>query len=418
MPTTTDRRGFLRTSAQGLVVAGLCGVTAGCKAGSSTTASATTKTTLAWWDYFLEPARQAGVRALIADIEAHVPGVRIQRRMLPFEKLSAALFRAASSDSLPDVAIVDNPQVSSLAELGVLTDLTDRVTAWGAADKFYAGPWGSCQANGKVVAVPNNSSCLALFYDVNGLRQAGVAPPTDWAELLAAVRILTTSKRCGLALSAIGNEEGVFQFLPFLWQAGGDLDSFATYGATALDFLTTMVHAGGLSKQALTWTQHDVNVQFIAGRAVMQVNGPWQIPTLDQNSTVRWKVVPLPAGRTAATALGGENWVIFNTSKHIDKVWDVVLRSQQTESLVPYLEALGILPARRDLARAGSWSTQEAPQLFLKQLEKARPRSYGAKYPAMSAAISGAEHGAFAGIESPGAAATAAAATITANLPK
>ncbi len=108
------------------------------------------------------------------------------------------------------------------------------------------------------------------------LESAGVTPPTTWDELAAAAQRLTSGDRFGLALSAIRTEEGVFQFLPFLWQAGGDLDTFATYGATALSFLDDLVAKGSLSEQCVGWSQQDVNTRFLNRRAAMQINGPWQ----------------------------------------------------------------------------------------------------------------------------------------------
>ncbi len=37
---------------------------------------------------------------------------------------------------------------------------------------------------------------------------------------------------------------------------------------------------GSVSKSAVNWKQSDVNDQFIAGKAAMMLNGPWQIPAL------------------------------------------------------------------------------------------------------------------------------------------
>jgi multiple sugar transport system substrate-binding protein len=407
----------LKLALSGVVATGLSGVGACAGADESGGPAETGTVTVRWWDYLLEPVRQAGVRAMISAIEKAVPQVRIERRVMPFNELAAAIESGIGSGDLPDIAIVDNPTVGPLAAKGALADLTAKVREWGQGDSYFAGAWKSCQSDGKVVAIPNNVNCLALYYNKDMLSRAGVKPPATWSDLSAAARKLTAGHTRGLALSGTKGEEGVFQFLPFLWQTGGDLDTFAVDGAKALSFLADLIKDGAIAKDCLGWTQQDVNTQFLSGMAAMQVNGPWQLPMLQGQPAVRWGVVPLPVGRTTATALGGENWVIFNNAR-ADLAWQVVVRSQQPDLLVPFLTALGVLPARTDVGDRGPWATDQTLQLFLQQMDNARPRAFGAGYGKLSAAVSQAQQAAFSGSRSPAEAATTAAAAIAANLPE
>ncbi|NGO13011.1 sugar ABC transporter substrate-binding protein [Streptomyces sp. HC44] len=411
MPSTVDRRGFLRAAGAGVTALGLSGALASCGSGNSEQGSGGT-TTLTWWDYFSLENFQPGMTALIKDIEANVPGVRINRRTVPFADLERQLTLGAVSGKLPDIAIVDNVAMNSLGGSGLLADLTDRVEEWGQADQYYDGPWAGCQVGGKTLGIPNNSNCLALYYNTELLRSAGVKPPTTWDELAVAAQRLTSGDRFGLALSAIKTEEGVFQFLPFLWQAGGDLDTFATDGATALSYLDDLVAKGSLSEQCVGWTQQDVNTRFIDRRAAMQINGPWQIPTLKKAKDLQWAVVALPRDKTSATCLGGENWVVMASSEQQDKAWDVLKYTQRPSVLVPYLESFGNLPSRKDLADRGTWASDPALRLFLGQLPVARPRQYGPGYPDISQAVAEAEQAVLTDSAAPSAAAKTAAAKI------
>ncbi|WP_042391789.1 ABC transporter substrate-binding protein [Streptacidiphilus carbonis] len=413
MSRTFNRRDFLRTAGSAAAAVGLGAASASC--GSNHQGGRPSTTTLTWWDYFTAPNFQAGMKTLIAGIEANVPGVRIQRRTYPFADLGNALTLAAVSGDLPDIAIIDNVSMNALGGSGLLADLTDRVKTWGQADKYSHGPWASCQVGGKTLGIPNNSNCLALYYNTTMLRAAGVKPPTTWGELAAAAQRLTSGDRFGLALSAIRTEEGVFQFLPFLWQSGGDLSTFSTYGATALAFLDDLATKGSLSRSCVGWTQQDVNAQFLSGRAAMQINGPWQIPTL-RKSDLEWNVVALPSDRTSATCLGGENWVLTAGSKHLDQAWEALEYTQKPSVLVPYLESFGDLPARDDLARTGTWASDPALELFIGQLALARPRIYGAHYADASQAIALAEQAVLTGSATPAAAAAAAAVKISTAL--
>ncbi|MET7473711.1 sugar ABC transporter substrate-binding protein [Streptomyces sp. NPDC005648] len=405
MSYPVDRRGFLRTAGTAAGALSLGGALASC--GSSKSGPVT----LRWWDYFTLDNFQPGMNRLISDIEAGVPDVKIQRRSFPFAELDRQLALAAISGDLPDIAIVDNVAMNTLGGNHLLADLTDRVDKWGQADQYYKGPWDGCQVGGKTLGIPNNSNCLALYCNTRLLASAGVRPPTTWDELASAAHRLTSGDRHGLALSAIRTEEGVFQFLPFLWQAGGDLDTFSTYGATALSFLHDLIAKGSLSEQCVGWTQQDANTRFLDQRAALQINGPWQIPTL-KKAGFDWSVVALPRDRAAATCLGGENWVVMASSKHVDKAWEVLEYTQRPSVLVPYLVSFGDLPSRKDLASQGTWASDPALRLFLSQLPLARPRQYGAHYAEASQTVAEAEQAVLTGTAAPSAAARTAAVKI------
>ncbi|WP_449352945.1 ABC transporter substrate-binding protein [Streptomyces shaanxiensis] len=403
MSYPVDRRGFLRVSGAAAATAAL-----GLASCSSTESG---PVTLRWWDYFTLDNFQPGMNRLIKDIEAGVPDVRIERRSFPFAELERQITLGAISGDLPDLAIVDNVSMNTLGGSRLLADLTARVEKWGQGDQYYKGPWDGCQVGGKTLGIPNNSNCLALYCNTRMLKAAGVEPPTTWDELASAAQKLTSGDRYGLALSAIKTEEGVFQFLPFLWQAGGDLDTFRTYGVTALAFQDELIAKGSLSEQCVGWTQQDVNTRFLNQRAAMQINGPWQIPTL-KKADFDWDVVALPRDKEAATCLGGENWVVMASSKHIDKAWEVLEYTQRPSVLVPYLVSFGELPARKDLADRGSWASDPALRLFLSQLPLARPRQYGAHYAEASQAVGEAQQAVLTGSASPSAAARTAAGKI------
>jgi multiple sugar transport system substrate-binding protein len=406
MSYPVDRRGFLRTAGAGATALGLGGALASC--GGS---EASSTTTLTWWDYFTLDNFQPGMTRLIKDIEAGVPDVRIERRTFPFAELERQITLGAISGDLPDIAIIDNVSMNTLGGSDLLADLTDRVEEWGQADQYYKGPWDGCQVDGRTLGIPNQSNCLALYYNTRMLQDADVEPPTTWDELASAAERLTSGDRYGLALSAIRTEEGVFQFLPFLWQAGGDLDTFATDGATALSFLDDLVAKGSLSEQCVGWTQQDVNTRFLNQRAALQINGPWQIPTL-QEADFDWAVVALPRGKEAATCLGGENWVLMASSDRLDKAWEVLEYTQRPSVLTPYLVSFGNLPARKDLADRGAWASDPALRLFLSQLPVARPRQYGPHYADASQAVAEAEQAVLTGSAAPSAAARTAAGKI------
>jgi multiple sugar transport system substrate-binding protein len=241
-------------------------------------------------------------------------GLKIQRTAVPGADLIAKVLQQASSKTLPDVLMLDNPDLQQIAATGALAPLSDFGLS---ADGYAKGVVDASTYQGKLYGLQPIANTIGLFYNKDMLAQAGVQPPTTWDELKADAKKLTKGDRYGLAFAAPANYEGTWQFLPFMWSAGGDEKNIATpQVAQALQLWVDLVKGGSASKSVLNWTQADVNDQFKAGKAAMMVNGPWQFPVLNADSALHYDVVPIPvpkAGDTGIAPLGGETWTVPQT---------------------------------------------------------------------------------------------------------
>jgi multiple sugar transport system substrate-binding protein len=229
-------------------------------------------------------------------------GITVEQQSVPAAQVMTKALRMASSKSLPDIVQFDASEMPTFAEAGGLIDLgtlglSTRDIPRGIVD------FGSYK--GTYYGAARSVNTLALFYNKDVLRQAGVSVPTTWDELRASAKKLTRGKRYGLALSAGGAEDGVFQFLPFMWSNGGDerrLDGPRV--VQALDFWKSLLKDGSLSKSTVSWTQADVNDQFMAGNAAMMINGPWQVETLNTDKSLHWGIARIPVPRAGAASVG------------------------------------------------------------------------------------------------------------------
>jgi multiple sugar transport system substrate-binding protein len=241
-------------------------------------------------------------------------GVGIQREAIPGASLIAKVLQMSSSRTLPDVLMLDNPDLQQIAATGALTPLSD----YGLnSDGYVKGVVDASTYEGKLYGLQPITNSIALFYNKDVLSAAGIKPPTTWAELKTAAKALTKGDQYGLAFSAPANYEGTWQFLPFMWSNGGDEKNIATQQtADALQLWVDLVKSGSASKSVVNWTQADVNDQFLAGKAAMMINGPWQFPVLNKKTSLHYVVVPTPAssaGGTVVSPLGGETWTVPNT---------------------------------------------------------------------------------------------------------
>lgn len=245
---------------------------------------------------------------------------------------------------------------------------------------------------------------LALFYNKDTLDKAGLKVPTTWADMRETAKKLTHGRQYGLALSAGGAEDGVFQFTPFMWSNGGDetkLDSPEVAGA--LDYWKGLLKDGSLSKSTVNWTQADVNDQFMAGNAAMMINGPWQVETLNARKGLNWGIAQIPvpeAGDDSVGPLGGGVLTVPNTGNDArEKMSAKIIGCMSGEQeQITYAINSWMVPANKKAAAV--WRTK-APELaaLADQVATARSRTakLGARWSSVSLALQSAFQSALTG---------------------
>jgi multiple sugar transport system substrate-binding protein len=201
-----------------------CAVTAGTAAcssasgsGSSGSSAAATGTYTIWDPYPQFTNSSAWVQLL--DKCGSQAGVTVKRTGFDTTDLTTKELLAAQQGVSPDVLIVDNPVVSTLAEAGVLTTTAQNGVSTSAIESNLLG---AGEYQGKTYGIPIGANTLALYYNKNILSAAGVDPTTitNWTSLTAALAKVKAVHKTGITFSAIGTEEGSFQFEPWFWGPG------------------------------------------------------------------------------------------------------------------------------------------------------------------------------------------------------
>ncbi len=146
VPFPLTRRRFLGAAGAAATVAFLPGLAAcGGDDDSGGAGSPGGKVTLTWWDYY-DAANEKAVLDRIARYEKANPNVKVERTGHPFAQLKQKLLQGASAGELPDIVVIDNPDHSAFAALGVLADITDLVDEWGQDERVLRGPVGLDEA--------------------------------------------------------------------------------------------------------------------------------------------------------------------------------------------------------------------------------------------------------------------------------
>lgn len=317
-------------------------------------------------------------------------GVTITQQVVPYDGYIAKVLQQASSKTMPDVLMLDNGDLAQIADSGALAPLSDfDITA----DGYAPGVVEASSYDGELYGIQPVANTIALFYNKDLLDDAGLTAPTTWDELKTTAAALTQGDTYGMAFSAAATEEGTFQFLPFMWSNGGDESDVATQStADALQLWTDLVNSGSASKSVLNWSQSDANDQFIAGKAAMMINGPWQFPLLDE-AGISYEIAPIPvptAGAAVESPLGGETWTVPQTGNGAQmadaaKVVECIGSDENQEYLATERDTV---PTKLSVA-AQFAVDQPKMQGFADQVPGLRSRTaeLGAEYPAASQKI-------------------------------
>lgn len=400
-----------KLAAIGLAAAMMTGMLAGCGASDDASVSESgteAKKDVTIWYYWETEGHQVALDKVIEDYNNSQDTYEVTAKYVPFADFKKQLSVGASADELPDIAILDSPDHASYATMGIFEDLTGKFDV----DSYYDGAVNSCTLDGKLYGVPFGVNCLGLYYNEDMLNEAGCSVPTTWDELMETAKAVTTDSVSGLAFCSVQNEEGTFNFTPWLWSTGAssyEMDSEG--GIKALTFTKELIDSGVMSKECTNWTQGDVMNQFIAGNVAMMVNGPWQIPTMQSEAPdLNWKVTLIPKDTEYASCLGGENYAVVKGG-NTEGALDFLEYATEEEQVKYMMDAFGYISADQTIAES-QFEADSPYQPFVEELQYAQARGPLADWPSVSDAISLAFNEVMTGTSTPEDAAAKAQATI------
>lgn len=292
----------------GTVAAALAGCSSGGSSAASTSSSSSSGGTYTFWDPYPQYNNSSDWAKLIASCGTKA-GVTIKRTGFDTTALTTQALLAAQQAKAPDILLIDNPVVSTLAKAGALTTTARSGLSTGSIAQNILG---AGVINGSTYGVPIGANTLALYYNPKILAAAHVDPAsiTNWASLTAALAKVKAIGKTGITFSGINTEEGSFQFLPWFWGSGASLTNIGSPQAVAaLTLWTTWLKDGYAPNSVIQDTQTTAWQEFQTGKVAFAENGTWQKAFAAQMGA---KVIPIPAenGGAAPVPTGGEFFTI------------------------------------------------------------------------------------------------------------
>lgn len=402
-PGTTSRRAAGLSMAVLAAAGGL--VACSSSSGGDAATDASQAGTYTIWDPYPQHDKSSEWVELLETCGAQA-GATVQRTAYDTTDLTNKTLLAAQQGNAPDVLIVDNPVVSTLAEAGVLT-----TTEENKLDTSAIAPnlLGAGRIGGKTYGVPIGANTLALYYNENVLEKAGVdiASVRDWASLTAALEKVKAAGDKGITFSAIGTEEGSFQFLPWFWGAGAQLTALdSPQGVAAVELWTDWLRKGYAPNSVINNTQTTSWQEFTGGDYAFAENGTWQLANA-QKAGFAYGIIPIPAkdGGTAPAPTGGEFVSIpvqKDTGRYATSQKLVTCLTSTDNSLTTTTALSYVAPTEQVQAK----QVAENPDLavWVEAVKAAKGRTsddLGTKYPRISEPMWGAVQAALSGSKNP-----------------
>ena len=376
------------------------------------------------WHYFDSSADKELIVEWVNEYNSLQDDIRITATYMSRDELMNQYTIGAVSGELPDIGMVDSPDMASYISLGVFENITEQLNAWGELDSFYEGPLSSCMdADGNLYGLPQNSNCLALACNMDLLRAAGYEEMPKSVDELIEIAAATTDPAnsvYGMAMCMISTEEGTFQMLPWL-RAESDGQAVNVDNRTApsavkgLTALQTLVSQGSMSKEAVNWTQSDAWNQFVAGKAAMAECGTWHLAMTEGiNDSFEYQFTILPTGAegTSTSTIGGENFGVCRGAANVDACVDFLTWMCSKENAARWAENAGKIATRSDSEAVYTFE-QDGFDVFVDQMNYAQARGPHAEWPTISKAVYTAVQSAVLNGTDPAQALTTAMDTIT-----
>ncbi|WP_418154978.1 sugar ABC transporter substrate-binding protein [Actinoalloteichus caeruleus] len=358
-----------------------------------------------FWDPYTQFGDDSEWAALVADCGRRA-GVSLHRTGYDGSDLTTRAILAGQQGSSPDVLVLDNPVVTTLAEGELLLPVDELPVDLG---DFEENLLESGELDGTRYGVPIGANTLALYYNADVLADAEVDPAAihDWADLSAALTEISAKGHRGITFAAIGNEEGTYQFLPWFWGSGADLEELDSPAAVAaLRLWKGWLDADLAPNSVINNNQTTSWQEFETGTYGFALNGTWQLANA-RASGIDFGVIPIPSrhGGPAPGAAGGEMVTVpvqedprrYERSRAIVECLVSDDNLLTTDTVLSYVAPVEALTARQ---RA------EDPELspWISAVREARGRTandLGTRYPLISENLWTAVGNALSGAETP-----------------
>ena len=261
--------------------------------------------TVTEWDQFADSGITAAgpaMESLIAQCEQELPGIQVERTVVPSIGIRESYRLAATANEVPDLAYTW-PAASVLAGYArndVIAPISEykQEYGWEWIDEFYLG---RSSYEGELYAVPLEQDLVGVYYNQDIFNQLGLEVPSTYAEFL---EVADAVKDAGYIPIAFGNRDrwpatNLFSLLMGL-TSGREAEEALLFGdatwtqpefVKAAETFVDWADRGYLPLGFNAIGYDEANALFNQGQAAMNIGGTWVIQDIaPQRARFNWRL--------------------------------------------------------------------------------------------------------------------------------
>ncbi len=353
---------------------------------------ATAQVKVQYWHY-LSGINAAIHEAKVAEFNALHPDIQVEvlytgNQFATRDKLMVAV----AGGQPPHVALMDQFWPPLMVSTGALVPIKEFVDTASYFADYTPVSLDTVTIDGQQWTMPFSMSNQILFYNKDLFREVGLdpeKPPTTWDELVEYGKLLTRdvdgygqTDQWGVNFTTRANIGSVYNFITFLWQAGGEIyneDFTATAfndeaAVEAVNFWIDLAH----KHKILTLSPPQEG--FEVGRIAMQYSSTSSIAQTAEKVDFDFGVAALPAHKKMVTGVGGSSMGIFRTTPEQEAAaWTFVEWMSSEENNLEWSMTTGYTPLRKSVINSAEYQEYLAKNPYIQtaiaqsQYAKARP---------------------------------------------
>jgi multiple sugar transport system substrate-binding protein len=315
---------------------------------------------------------------LVKDFEAEHPEIKVKVEPIAWDVAHDKLITAVAGNKTPDVSQMGTTWMGEFVKTGALEEVPDDVDL----DAFFEGARNTAIVDDTAYGVPWYVETRLLYWRTDLAKKAGIdEPPGDWDELKAdAEAMKKAGGKWGIGIQP--GSVGAWQtFLPFFWQAGGEiLNEAGEFQLDSPEMVEALEYYKSFIDDGLaegSWPEgFDITPAFVSGTHPMFFSGPWHMNLIDEAGGAefegKWDVAPMPEEDAGTSFVGGSDLVVFRGSDNKDAAWELVRWLSDPATQAKWYELVSALPSVQSAWDEGELASDERLARFGDQLEDAK----------------------------------------------
>jgi multiple sugar transport system substrate-binding protein len=364
-------------------------------------------THLTLWQGINPPPNRDVFQKLVTKFNQQHPDIQVESLYVgQADQQLPKILAAVVGDAAPDLLWFGPMLTGQLVELNAIEPLDKLWNSSSVSKEIDPVLRESMEYEHHLWSVPFGTNNIGIFYRPSLFKAAGIQKiPTTWTELRTTAKQLTRDTngdgkvdKYGMLLPLGKGEWTVFMWLPFMWSAGGELQSNTETANSVPKIQTTIDTPGSIAALEL-W--HNLIADgsailsspergyeldnFMAGKVAMQLTGPWTLGQLAGNKEVDYDVMPIPMNNRSATGVGGEHvFMMKSNPQHQQAAWKFMEYLLSQEFQTEWALGTGYLPVNMKSRQHPRYQDyiKKTPvtQVFLDQAKYARARPIAPGY--------------------------------------